>query len=1546
MTAATKIGSLAVALVLGANLAHATGLSWPANQLLPAFSTPAPVLNCIDVSSLSSAEIDLFASLEGIVNRTQPQIACLSSANGEGEFTWINLHNLPYVLTNGFDLILQYRTNLTGLVVTDPNQPDTLNLATTMAGVNNELICDPSLLSILTNSPYSLPIGNDLRGQFANKYAVYGYLYTNYWPLCTHRIFAGMETNVDGNLRDYLVAVKSATVWLDPGIAQDATMLNSFFSSVTPLNGVYVGWWPNEGNGLGWIANYGIPVLASDFFGNSSVFSGVACPINVPDIPPPPPLQNKVYVALILSDGDNIQYMQHVMKMDWENSARGSVPIGWTASSLAANLDPLMLNYYWSTATSNDCLISGPSGAGYTHMENWSAANLTAFACASDAYLQHSGLRVITVWDRVTSAIAQAYATNCPTLLGLTDQNGTYNGVNFGLRTIGLTPTYASTTNQMISAITSAAASWNGTQPLFVAAQATVWDLGPQDFVNIANSFSTNEFQFVRPDHLFMLNNQVYGRPAAVTQSAVGITTGSALLQGTVSANGANTIAWLEWGTNSNYGSQTTVTNLGSSGNPVALVSAGISGLKVRQIYHYQLVASNALGESFGGDKQFTTGGRLEVWGSGALGETNLPPGLTNVVAISCGAYHGLALKNDGTVAAWGYNNFGQANVPAGLSNVVAVAGGIQHSVALLANGTVLAWGDNSYGQTNVPAGLSNVIAIAAGAYHNLALKANQTITAWGNNTYGQTNVPASLTNVVSMAAGYGHNVVSKVDGTVTAWGYGLLGQTNVPAGLSQVTGVAAGQYHSIALKAYGASSANLFPASRWVADSLSGTNGASVSNWLDIVAGKSASQAVAASQPQLYSNVINGHNIVRFSSAASQYLTIAATNSAITGAGDFTMAVVFRTSTPGNLSSSFYLNTGLLGADQPGATTDWSFVINGSELGAGLGAGAGCSADVSLYGGNVTDGNPHIGAYERAGGTIRLYLDGVIVAEQNSLCTTARGSDPFDIGAMTTAPYYFNGDIAEIQLYNRALSAAEMATLNEGLAGTYGMSGVAGAPTSRWVADSLTGSSGSSVSNWTDSVGGKSATQAATASQPRLYLNVLNGHNTVRFSSSPGQFLTVTAAQSPISGAGSFTIAVVFKTSTPGNTSSSFYQDTGLLGADVAGVTADWSFVINGSQLGAGLGAGINGCGTDFSLYGGTVTDGNPHIGMYVRTGPAISLYVDGVLVASQSALCADARVDCLFDIGAMTGNQYYFNGDIAEIQIYNRALDAAEIVNVNETLAAVYGVGSAAGPVVIWGNNANGQTNVPVGLRAVQMISSGNDGAFNLALEANGSTIGWGNNSQGQTNIPAGLTNVAEIAAGAVFGLAIGNEPPTAGNATISGYVNHNLIVTLPAFSSDGNPLNYIILSLPGAGELYQYAGGAPGSPINATNTSVSDSAGRIIFAPAPGSIGNPYATFNFMVNDGFYNSGSAQVTVNIGLPAAPQFTGVTWNPGTSGTESFSLNFSGTSNATYSIWAATNLVNWLKLGTADEVQPGLYEFIDATVTNWPQQFYRISAP
>ncbi|HEY1788272.1 MAG TPA: RCC1 domain-containing protein, partial [Verrucomicrobiae bacterium] len=252
-------------------------------------------------------------------------------------------------------------------------------------------------------------------------------------------------------------------------------------------------------------------------------------------------------------------------------------------------------------------------------------------------------------------------------------------------------------------------------------------------------------------------------------------------------------------------------------------------------------------------------------------------------------------------------------------------------------------------------------------------------------------------------------------------------------------------------------------------------------------------------------------------------------------------------------------------------------------------------------------------------------------------------------------------------------------------------------------------------------------------------------------------------------------------------------------------------------------------------------------------------------------------------------------------------------------------------------------GQTNVPVNLTNVLAISSGGQSLFNLALSANGTVQGWGNNSSGQTNVPATLTNVTAIAAGSSFGLAIGSQAPFVNNITASGFLNHDLAFALSGGDPDGNPLSFYVTSLPAAGVLYQSSNGSCGPAITTPNTLVTDPSAQLIFAPANGGGGSPYASFSFMANDTIYNSATAQATINVGLPAVPQFGNVLWD---SANENFTLDFSGSSNATYSLWSSTNLFNWTDLGTATEAEPGLYQFIDSSVTNSPQCFYRLSAP
>jgi len=108
----------------------------------------------------------------------------------------------------------------------------------------------------------------------------------------------------------------------------------------------------------------------------------------------------------------------------------------------------------------------------------------------------------------------------------------------------------------------------------------------------------------------------------------------------------------------------------------------------------------------------------------------------------------------------------------------------------------------------------------------------------------------------------------------------------------------------------------------------------------------------------------------------------------------------------------------------------------------------------------------------------------------------------------------------------------------------------------------------------------------------------------------------------------------------------------------------------------------------------------------------------------------------------------------------------------------------------VVAWGNNTQGQTNVPPSATNVVAVAAGwyhslalrNDGTViawgsipivpgsatnvigiasgasnNIALQADGSVLCWGDNSWGQTNVPIFPTNVVSIAAGNFHNLAL---------------------------------------------------------------------------------------------------------------------------------------------------------------------------------------------
>jgi alpha-tubulin suppressor-like RCC1 family protein len=219
-----------------------------------------------------------------------------------------------------------------------------------------------------------------------------------------------------------------------------------------------------------------------------------------------------------------------------------------------------------------------------------------------------------------------------------------------------------------------------------------------------------------------------------------------------------------------------------------------------------------------------------------------------NLIGISAGEAHALALTNDGKVFSWGWGPFSPSpasEVPqevTGLPWVIDIEAGSHSSFALGSNGILWARGRNHLGQLGLPASVSeqtwtevsslpsgNILGLATGVEHALILMdgtpaGNGVIIGFGSDGFGQlagsaggtfTDSPVVVDDSrewIFVAAGGFHSLAVDKNGKAWAWGKNNQGQLGlgwtsplevnpVPVtSLSNVVSVAAGYDHSLFL--------------------------------------------------------------------------------------------------------------------------------------------------------------------------------------------------------------------------------------------------------------------------------------------------------------------------------------------------------------------------------------------------------------------------------------------------------------------------------------------------------------------------------------------------------------------------------------------------------------------------------------------------------------------------------------------------------------------------------------------------------------------------
>ncbi|WP_274653189.1 GxGYxYP domain-containing protein [Paenibacillus humicola] len=667
-----SLGASAATVPQPVTSAQGSSIVWPQQQQLPSFKK----VKQLDVADVYNAPGDiklLMATLQGIVNRAEPRIYLLEDEE-EGAYTWLNDLGVPYkVQSSAWDILSKYKNEVKGVIVYDPKVPDSINVATTMAGLKDAVVASPELAQKLSAAPYNLQVLYDFQGKFKDRMDAYTWQYENLWPQANHRMLIGLSpdksipipggipasfqviaqeasqirdasnrkvydfdltpylgsdsvflrfddafpqdgwgpavhevtvkadgqtiaqfvpgtpeeepflydrqnsqlsdgsgghrfadngsyfvykftppagtkqltASVDmwnqykvsagnvqplsseqkepfGYLRDYAVANKAVVFWLDANVPEQRELFERIMSDVKPGT-PYLGWFSNdvagEFNSTEITSNHGVYVLAADWFSNMTVFSGTSMNVAPPKPVQMPKLENKIYVTYTFSEGDNFQYNEHRMRNLWDDPGRGKVPLNWTTSPLLYDGAPAILGHYLNTATANDMLIAGPSGAGYFYPNAWPENSFADYLKKTYPYLKKTGLTIPYVLNRVagnnvplSDSVAAAYLNqyHVPGLFLSWEDHSGVEIVNGKLPVSTIQGISTVQDGQRILA--DAKANWDGKSPLFVSLGILAWNMTPTDVAALNDSLGP-DYQAVRADQYFSLIREANGLP-------------------------------------------------------------------------------------------------------------------------------------------------------------------------------------------------------------------------------------------------------------------------------------------------------------------------------------------------------------------------------------------------------------------------------------------------------------------------------------------------------------------------------------------------------------------------------------------------------------------------------------------------------------------------------------------------------------------------------------------------------------------------------------------------------------------------------------------------------------------------------------------------------------------------------------------------------------------------------------------------------------------------------------------------------------------------
>ncbi|HEY7588363.1 MAG TPA: hypothetical protein VIB49_06430, partial [Thermoplasmata archaeon] len=314
----------------------------PSTSPFPAFPL-GPLLHVVEVNAAVNESTRLtLLSLEGLVNRERVELYLDFAGEAADSTSILSFLRDHYgVATDSLTVdaaLEQYLPRVSGLIVYDPQRPESVNVATMLAGIRSAAIVGPETAASLS-ARVSKPILLDYAtSDWARLDAVGAYdrALAELYPSCDPNLLAILPPEYLA-LRDYLVATRTFVFFDNQGVLATPGEITSTerILRATPRGIPILGWVRSptlteenaflqlaSAEGKFVVGSAIVPNLSAlTSFGRSGTFQQQA------PAPTPTFVKDRIYAVVAIADGDSLDFVGNHMRELWNESTRGSYPV-------------------------------------------------------------------------------------------------------------------------------------------------------------------------------------------------------------------------------------------------------------------------------------------------------------------------------------------------------------------------------------------------------------------------------------------------------------------------------------------------------------------------------------------------------------------------------------------------------------------------------------------------------------------------------------------------------------------------------------------------------------------------------------------------------------------------------------------------------------------------------------------------------------------------------------------------------------------------------------------------------------------------------------------------------------------------------------------------------------------------------------------------------------------------------------------------------------------------------------------------------------------